>query len=159
MQTQELYDKLKRKAMMGQMQHAAEDAVDANLYAAAELGARGPGDVAERLSPGLYPEANTMYQPVRNHQTNSQRGNDMYSAQVSNQPNPGAWNRTMGSRSKFSRLMHLHELLTINSGSSFHTIDTSATHWRSCRCRISDYARSRSRKSLTTTRGEHTSTS
>ncbi|ETS83819.1 hypothetical protein PFICI_05695 [Pestalotiopsis fici W106-1] len=31
MQTQELYDKLKRRAMMGQMQHAAEDAVDSNL--------------------------------------------------------------------------------------------------------------------------------
>lgn len=31
MQTQELYDKLKRRAMMGQMQHAAENAVDSNL--------------------------------------------------------------------------------------------------------------------------------
>ncbi|KAI5861664.1 hypothetical protein GGS23DRAFT_606208 [Durotheca rogersii] len=32
LQTQELYDKLKRKAMLGQMQDAAEDAVDSTLH-------------------------------------------------------------------------------------------------------------------------------
>ncbi|KAK6067771.1 hypothetical protein SCUP515_09971 [Seiridium cupressi] len=95
MQTQELYDRLKRKAMMGQMQHAAEDAVDSNLYSNTELGARGPGLEPARLSPGLYAEADTMYRQARQ-QANTQGGNDMYSAQVSNQPNLGAWGKAAG---------------------------------------------------------------
>ncbi|KAK9426067.1 hypothetical protein SUNI508_12611 [Seiridium unicorne] len=95
MQTQELYDRLKRKAMMGQMQHAAEDAVDSNLYSNTELGARGPGLEPARLSPGLYPEAGTMYRQARQ-QANTQGGNDMYSAQVSNQPSLGAWGKAAG---------------------------------------------------------------
>ncbi|KAK9770568.1 hypothetical protein SCAR479_12739 [Seiridium cardinale] len=95
MQTQELYDRLKRKAMMGQMQHAAEDAVDLNLYSNTELGARGPGLDPARLSPGLYPEAGPMYRQARQ-QANTQGGNDMYSAQVSNQSNLGAWGKAAG---------------------------------------------------------------
>lgn len=38
LQTQELHDKLKRKAMLGQMQDAASEAVDSTIQAAATAG-------------------------------------------------------------------------------------------------------------------------
>ena len=40
LQTQELYDKLKRKAMLGHIQDAASDAVDTTLYGASSYAAQ-----------------------------------------------------------------------------------------------------------------------
>ena len=42
LQTQELYDKLKRKAMLGHIQDAASDAVDTTLQGASSYAARQP---------------------------------------------------------------------------------------------------------------------
>lgn len=51
LQTQELYDKLKRKAMLGQIQDAASDAVDTTLQNAAASGT----SYADQIeSQGLY---------------------------------------------------------------------------------------------------------
>ncbi|KAK1766767.1 hypothetical protein QBC33DRAFT_540151 [Phialemonium atrogriseum] len=51
MQTQELYDKLKRKAMIGEMQDAASDAVNSNLEAAAAAVVMHSDHLTQ---PGLY---------------------------------------------------------------------------------------------------------
>lgn len=51
MQTQELYDKLKRKAMIGEMQDAASDAVNSNIEAAAAAVVMHSDHLTQ---PGLY---------------------------------------------------------------------------------------------------------
>ena len=56
LQTQELYDKLKRKAMLGQMQDAASEAVDSTIQAAAAAAAGpGIGDTTNQWQDGQHP--------------------------------------------------------------------------------------------------------
>ena len=53
LQTQELYDKLKRKAMLGQMQDAASEAIDSTIQAAtAAATGTGLGDLAHQWPDG-----------------------------------------------------------------------------------------------------------
>lgn len=50
LQTQELYDKLKRKAMVGHIQDAASDAVDTTLHGGTALGSYPTGRVENQVS-------------------------------------------------------------------------------------------------------------
>lgn len=54
LQTQELYDKLKRRAMIGQMQDAAEDAVDSSLHVGNTLEGIDPATDNGEATYGLY---------------------------------------------------------------------------------------------------------
>jgi E3 ubiquitin-protein ligase CCNP1IP1 len=70
MQTQELYDKLKRKAMVGEMQHAASDAVNSNIEAATGVGT----GFSDHFTQPLYEQAASH----RHSQTATQRTEHMY---------------------------------------------------------------------------------
>jgi E3 ubiquitin-protein ligase CCNP1IP1 len=62
LRTQELYDKLKRKAMLGQIQDAASDMVSSNIEAAQATGAT----LAEQIgAPGLYERQEHLGTPRR----------------------------------------------------------------------------------------------
>ncbi|KAI0132000.1 cyclin B1 interacting protein-like protein 1 [Xylariales sp. AK1849] len=99
LQTQELYDKLKRKAMMGQMQDAAEDAVDLSLYGVTGSvtgieGGSGLGTDGQHL--GIYQEPGTPFRHPHGPTNNIPRVNDMYSTQATNRSIPNTWAKTMG---------------------------------------------------------------
>lgn len=100
MQVQELYDKLKYRAMMGNIQHAAEDAADSSLGFTARIGDGIPTNVQDP-SPGVYQEPTLLYkgpnrQPYSNHDiTEAHRTHDK--ATGYDRPLP----RTMGACSKF----------------------------------------------------------
>ncbi|KAH8194926.1 hypothetical protein TruAng_010911 [Truncatella angustata] len=87
MQTQELYDKLKRKAMMGQMQHAAEDAVDLNLHTATG----GPRPQRERLSLRTYEDV--VYKQRPSQHSNGNGPGSIYPAQATHQTNHEIWDK------------------------------------------------------------------
>lgn len=60
MQVQELYDKLKHRAMMGHIQSAAEDAADSSLGVMAGIGGDVPTNV-QAPDPGVYKEPVLLY--------------------------------------------------------------------------------------------------
>ncbi|KAI1775672.1 hypothetical protein F4818DRAFT_440949 [Hypoxylon cercidicola] len=94
MQIQELYDKLKRKAMLGQMQNAAEDAADSTLH--------GPLEDGQQFEGGIQ---NPQYRPALYEQY---RTSDGYQNQTSMQ-NPGAtWPRVMGAQSNVPNTPSTH---------------------------------------------------
>jgi E3 ubiquitin-protein ligase CCNP1IP1 len=95
LQVQELYDKLKRKAMMGQMQDAAEHAVDSSIHGVAGIG----GDSAldnDGAHSGIYQESGYPYRQSYNSTNDTNRVNNMYSGQSSTQTRPDAWAKTVG---------------------------------------------------------------
>lgn len=77
MQVQELYDKLKHRAMMGHIQGAAEDAADSSLGVMAGIGGvvptnvQGPGAVGD-------PEPTLLYQGPSHGSHNNYNFNDEY---------------------------------------------------------------------------------
>lgn len=111
MQTQELYDKLKRKAMMGQMQHAAEDAVDSNIHSATGLSSASDLNGNDPSST-LYREPRQVYQQSDIRQNDGQERNNMYSSHPTNQSNARAWERPMGGRSMTLQCSSLEPRLT-----------------------------------------------
>ncbi|KAI1074621.1 hypothetical protein F5B20DRAFT_573994 [Whalleya microplaca] len=99
LQTQELYDKLKRKAMLGQMQDAAEDAVDSTLHGSSigDTGHTGPGDGMPHT--GGYEEHGTPYGQHRSVQYGQQGMMSSYQNQSATQVAGSAWPRTFGAQS------------------------------------------------------------
>ncbi len=95
LQTQELYDKLKRKAMLGQMQGAAEDAVDSTLNAAS-------GGLANFMnnnaSQGPYPEPGTPYGQPQTIMHGQPRVTQSYQPSGVNQGQGVTWFRTAGAQ-------------------------------------------------------------
>lgn len=94
-QTQELYDKLKRKAMLGQMQDAAEDAVDSTLQAAA-VGAPPYGDAGPNQT--MYQDFGTPFRRPHPNQGEMSRGAPAYPPAAARQTHNTSWPRTMGAR-------------------------------------------------------------
>ena len=95
LQTQELYDKLKRKAMLGQRQDAAEDAVDSTLNATS-AGLNGCGDNDPNYGP--YQEQGTPYMQPRNTLHEQPRGAVSYQLPSTTQAQNGSWFRTAGAQ-------------------------------------------------------------
>ncbi|XXG95027.1 hypothetical protein Hte_001287 [Hypoxylon texense] len=96
LQIQELYDKLKRKAMLGQMQNAAEDAADSTLHGPLEDGQQFEGGSQNLPS---YDEQ-TPYGQYRPAIYEQQRVSDGYQTQMAMQ-NPGStWPKVMGAQCK-----------------------------------------------------------
>ncbi|KAI1763180.1 hypothetical protein GGR53DRAFT_531743 [Hypoxylon sp. FL1150] len=94
MQIQELYDKLKRKAMLGQMQNAAEDAADTTLNASLEDGQQFEGGVQ---NPANHDD-HAFYGQHRPAPYEHQRMSEGYRSQMTMQ-NPGSnWPRVMGAQ-------------------------------------------------------------
>ncbi|KAI0003162.1 hypothetical protein F4779DRAFT_634830 [Xylariaceae sp. FL0662B] len=96
LQTQELYDKLKRKAMLGQMQDAAEDAVDSTLHGPA-VGDTGLGDGVPHH--GGYEERGTPYGQHRPALYGQQAIPAAYQPQTTTQAHSSGWPRTTGAQS------------------------------------------------------------
>ncbi|KAI1852474.1 hypothetical protein JX265_011108 [Neoarthrinium moseri] len=96
LQTQELYDKLKRKAMMGQMQDAAEDAVDSNLQTAARLDGGITGLVEVPGLPGIYQEDGSSLQQHRVDSNALHRTDGGHAFPSATHSPPGSWARTVG---------------------------------------------------------------
>lgn len=90
LQTQELYDRLKQKALLGQVQDAAESAIDSALY---------PPRVSEqrlgensRLSIPVHSDSNAPYE-----QYHSSRSRGIQSFHHPGEPErTGSWFRTVG---------------------------------------------------------------
>jgi E3 ubiquitin-protein ligase CCNP1IP1 len=100
MQTQELYDKLKRKTMMGQMQHAAEDAVDSSFNCVNSLQnvGQGPSLAEDRASLGFNQEIGTTLNQSHKLQPDTQSNGNAYSSQGLNQIYAGTWDKAVGIR-------------------------------------------------------------
>jgi E3 ubiquitin-protein ligase CCNP1IP1 len=94
LQTQELYDKLKRKAMLGQIQDAAEDAVDSTLHSV-PIGGGGFGDTVP--STVLYQESGIPYGQPPQTLHEQPRTTESYPSRTINQ---GPWFRTVGAQCK-----------------------------------------------------------
>ncbi|KAI6084795.1 hypothetical protein F4821DRAFT_261509 [Hypoxylon rubiginosum] len=95
MQIQELYDKLKRKAMLGQMQNAAEDAADTTLYGSLEDGQQLEGGIQNPVNHDDHASYGQYRPALYEHQRMSGR----YQNQMAKQ-NPGSnWPRVMGAQS------------------------------------------------------------
>lgn len=95
LQVQELYDKLKRKAMMGQMQDAAENAVDSSIRGVVGIGVDSALD-DDGLHSGMYQESGNSYRQSHGPTDDMNRINNLYSGQSPNQVHPSAWAKTMG---------------------------------------------------------------
>ncbi|KAI2619239.1 hypothetical protein GGR54DRAFT_630786 [Hypoxylon sp. NC1633] len=94
LQTQELYDKLKRKAMLGQIQDAAEDAIDSTLHGPPVTGSQFDQNIAS------YEEGDgTPYgqRPSTFHE--QQRMQAGYQHQTAMRDQGGGWPRTVGAQS------------------------------------------------------------
>lgn len=105
MQTQELYDKLKRRAMMGQMQHAAENAVDSDLQS---FDIR--ENVGQRLSRGadgpthgLHEDMGPAFAPSRNTRISHENGGtaDPTRPFTHREARPQAWDQVGGAGGKY----------------------------------------------------------
>ncbi|KAI1329122.1 hypothetical protein F5Y16DRAFT_418343 [Xylariaceae sp. FL0255] len=98
LQTQELYDKLKRKAMLGQVQDAAEDAVESRLHVPS-LGQVGGMD--EPQDAPLFSSRETFYGPGGLDNLHGQRQSlGTYNPQQPSLPlQAGNWPRTIGAQS------------------------------------------------------------
>ncbi|KAI0450859.1 hypothetical protein F5B21DRAFT_489012 [Xylaria acuta] len=95
LQTQELYDKLKRKAMLGQVQDAAEDAVELTLQAPLV----NDKDV-EPQEFSYFPSRDTLYGQSASSLHGKQQGTGTYSHPQANvPPHIGNWPRTFGAQS------------------------------------------------------------
>ncbi|KAI1307814.1 hypothetical protein F5Y03DRAFT_383711 [Xylaria venustula] len=91
LQTQELYDKLKRKAMLGQVQDAAEDAVESSLQGPS---IDGSGPESQDI-PYFQSRDNLYGQPTSLH--DRRPGVGVYSYSQANIPtHVGSWPRTIG---------------------------------------------------------------
>ncbi|KAI1499405.1 hypothetical protein F5X99DRAFT_430784 [Biscogniauxia marginata] len=95
LQTQELYDKLKRKAMLGQIQDAAKDAVDSTLQNSI-MTASGLGD-GLRENAGFEGHGN-IYGQHRPALYDQQRVTAAYQPQATLQTHNGSWPRTVGAQ-------------------------------------------------------------
>ncbi|KAI1456622.1 hypothetical protein F4805DRAFT_475763 [Annulohypoxylon moriforme] len=96
LQIQELYDKLKRKAMLGQIQDAAEDAIDSTLHGSP------PGRVHfDNGNQNLtgYEEIGTPYGRQHHPSFHEQRMPVGYQHQTAMQDYGNSWPRTMGAQS------------------------------------------------------------
>ncbi|KAI1205886.1 uncharacterized protein F4807DRAFT_464348 [Annulohypoxylon truncatum] len=96
LQIQELYDKLKRKAMLGQIQDAAEDAIDSTLHGS-------PAGRAQFESGGQnptgYEEIGTPYGRQHHPAFHEQRMMPVgYQHQTTTQDHGSSWPRTMGAQ-------------------------------------------------------------
>jgi hypothetical protein len=99
LQTQELYDKLKRKAMMGQMQHAAEDAADSSLQAATGLGGESNyGHDSGGIPPAIGHSPDLPHQFFHRPLDDVPRGSHMNPAPAYNPPLYGTWTKSGGAR-------------------------------------------------------------
>lgn len=94
LQTQELYDKLKRKAMMGQMQDAAEDAVDLSLRAAAPAAGGEDMDTVD-FNPAVYQEPGTPFRQSARPLGDVSRPSNMYAGQSLGSNHGEQWPRTI----------------------------------------------------------------
>lgn len=97
LQTQELYDKLKRKAMLGQMQDAAEDAVDSTINATS---ASLSGFVDNNSSYGPFQEQGTPYSQPRSTLHEQPRGTAHYQPPAASQAQGCSSFRTVGAQCK-----------------------------------------------------------
>ncbi len=100
LQVQELYDKLKRKAMLGQMQDAAEDAVDSTLHGPSAGVPQFEG-TSENLT--NYEEHGSPYghhNPIVHDQQRVPAG---YQHQPGIQGYGSSWPKTMGAQCKSSQ--------------------------------------------------------
>ncbi|KAI1734773.1 hypothetical protein F4680DRAFT_453651 [Xylaria scruposa] len=95
LQTQELYDKLKRKAMLGQVQDAAEDAVESTLQAPLVN-----NNGAETQEFPYFQSRDTLYGPSSSSMLHGkQQGIGTYShLQANVPPHIGNWPRTIGAQ-------------------------------------------------------------
>ncbi|KAK8105351.1 hypothetical protein PG999_008710 [Apiospora kogelbergensis] len=100
LQTQELYDKLKRKAMMGQLQDAAEDAIDSNFRSdvAIDGGVHIYGD--NDPNPASYQDPGVPYGRPGRHLSNAtnRMGSSTYPSQENMLGRGPAYPRTVGSQ-------------------------------------------------------------
>ncbi|KAI0173343.1 hypothetical protein GGR52DRAFT_590485 [Hypoxylon sp. FL1284] len=95
LQIQELYDKLKRKAMLGQMQNAAEDAADSTLHGSFENPQQFEG--GSHNTTGF--NEHTPYRQHRQAFYEHERPSNGFQTQMATQ-NPGSiWPRVMGAQS------------------------------------------------------------
>lgn len=101
MQTQELYDKLKRKAMMGQMQHAAEDAVSSGLHSVPPTSTAFDDREEHTNHCHIYREPGTTYLRPSHHQPDVHDGGNAYVSQSITHSRRGAWDNTGPITSKY----------------------------------------------------------
>ncbi|KAI1409048.1 hypothetical protein F5Y13DRAFT_203871 [Hypoxylon sp. FL1857] len=97
LQIQELYDKLKRKAMLGQMQNAAEDAIDSTLHGGHSIA--GTQFEGESQNPLTYQDDGTPYgqrRPALHEQQGAPAGYQHHSVR---QSYGTSWPRTVGAQS------------------------------------------------------------
>ncbi|KAI0442117.1 hypothetical protein F4803DRAFT_562559 [Xylaria telfairii] len=106
LQTQELYDKLKRKAMLGQVQDAAEDAVESTLQA--------PLANNKEVGPQEFPyfqSRDTLYGRPASYLHGKQHGTGTYSHPQANIPSHiGNWPRTFGAQADIPLTPSTHRL-------------------------------------------------
>ncbi|GAW25128.1 putative E3 ubiquitin-protein ligase CCNB1IP1 [Rosellinia necatrix] len=96
LQTQELYDKLKRKAMLGQVQDAAEDAVESTLQAQ-PVNSNG----VESQEPPYFQSRDALYGQSTSSLHDMQRSLGPYGNSQANIPTHiGSWPRTFGAQSE-----------------------------------------------------------
>ncbi|CAJ2501888.1 Uu.00g047410.m01.CDS01 [Anthostomella pinea] len=104
LQTQELYDKLKRKAMMGQIQDAAEDAVDSSLQGTS-MSAPTPADGYPNTSDFReHAMSYGQHRPALYAQQQQQTA--AYNHQPTMQSHLGAWPKTVGAQSSWRSNWH-----------------------------------------------------
>ncbi|RYP74823.1 hypothetical protein DL771_002744 [Monosporascus sp. 5C6A] len=99
LQTQELYDKLKRKAMLGQMQGAAEDAVDSTLQAASAGAAGANGFMDTTSGHETYQEPGAPYRQPHNTIREQPGAATSYQPPGMHLSHGGTWFRTVGAQS------------------------------------------------------------
>jgi E3 ubiquitin-protein ligase CCNP1IP1 len=94
LQTQELYDKLKRKAMLGQVQDAAEDAVESTLH----VSSIGHNAVESQELP-YFQNHDTLYGHSTSSLHETQRGMGTFNQPQTNIPtHVNSWPRTFGAQ-------------------------------------------------------------
>ncbi|RYO86248.1 hypothetical protein DL766_000281 [Monosporascus sp. MC13-8B] len=98
LQTQELYDKLKRKAMLGQMQGAAEDAVDSTLQAASVSAAGANGFMDGTSGRETYQEPGVSYRQPHNTIREQPGVTASYQPPGMNLSHGDTWFRTVGAQ-------------------------------------------------------------
>ncbi|KAK6827683.1 hypothetical protein PG987_011024 [Apiospora arundinis] len=100
LQTQELYDKLKRKAMLGQLQDAAEDAIDSNFRpdAAIDGGVHAYGE-SDTNATAFYQDQGVPYgRPGRHLSDTANRMGSIYPSQEGMMSRGPAFPRTIGAQ-------------------------------------------------------------
>lgn len=127
LQTQELYDKLKRKAMFGQLQGAAEDAIDSTLQAASG-GMNSFIDNSQNHA--TYPESGDTYGQLHSTIQEQPRASASYQPAGTSQGQGGTWFRTVGAQCMlFPSAVIENCCLICPSGYPHHPFDTSSTSW------------------------------